>query len=95
MNYFILSTVLLLADWGQTREIVRNDRYIEYNELIGARPSQTKVDLYFAGAIAINSGMALVLNKKNRVRAWKIVSIVQLSTVANNAKIGIGFNYEI
>jgi len=55
MEALILNTFLLVADWGQTREIAVNPRYREINILLGENPSLGEVDLYFATAIVGNA----------------------------------------
>ncbi len=94
MNELILSTIMLFADYGQTRYIVSNsDRYYETNVLLGPNPCASDVDKYFTGVILLNAGVKLLLPKRQAEKTWRIVSIFQASFVTQNQRLGIGFDY--
>ena len=93
MEVFILSTVLLIGDWMQTREIVRNPNLYEMNLFLGEEPSMRKVDLWFTGAIATNAVIGLNLPKKYQKFWFSGVSIVEFGFNVNNYQLGIKYKY--
>ena len=95
MEWIILSTALLVGDWGQTRYISTHDRYTELNFAIGKNPSLKRVNIYFAAAITANVTIGLLLPEKKRAIFGKAVSGMQASFFLHNKTAGIGFNYEI
>jgi len=93
-----VSQGLLLADWGQTREIASNDDFSEFNPLLGRTPSLTEVNLWFGGALLANYGINSVDCDKSKCKQLKRayltgVIIMQAANVINNKSIGIGFKF--
>ena len=88
------STLLLLVDWGQTRDIARRpEEYHETNPLLGEHPSMKKVDTYFASWILGNFMATKLLQGKWR-KAWQhAINVVQVGAVANNYKIGLNVRF--
>ena len=95
MEYFILSTVMLIADFGQTRYIAKSHRHYEKNIGLGKQPTLNDVNKYFTGAIALNTGMNIVLPPRHAKKWNKLVIIVQKNMFAENKRLQVGFNYEL
>lgn len=89
MTYLLLSTLLICADWGQTRYIATTPGYFETNPLLGRTPTTKQVDFHFIGAIGVNAGAGFLLPKKYRKYFWGGVAVMQLNTVARNYSIGV------
>ena len=85
MTYLLLSTALLLTDWGQTRHIESTDKFSETNPLVG----KIGVDNYFIGAIALNATIGYILPKKHRNKFWTAVAFTEVAYVAGNYSIGV------
>mgnify|MGYP006863133829 FL=1 len=81
-------------DWLQTRKIAQNpDRWYERNPVLGRHPSIEKVDAWFAGTIAVNTAVAMILPPGWR-EGWQYVSIGWEGTmVGNNMSIGLGIGF--
>jgi len=86
-------TALLIADWAQTRWIVKNpvDSH-ERNPILGEHPSAGQVNTYFAVAVIGHAAISYVLPRGWR-DGWQYVWIgVELETVrANYVGIRYGF----
>lgn len=92
--WFLLSTSLLVADWGQTRYITSAyPRYYESNVLLGERPSMRKVDTHFTLALTGNAVVGCALPKRYRKYWWGAVSLLEAGYVANNYTIGVGWKW--
>ena len=91
---FAVSSVLLVADWAQTRQIARNaDLYQETNPILGAHPSMGRVNTYFAAALALNYVIGNSLASGWR-RAWFVgVGGVEASVVQRNLSIGLKLSF--
>jgi hypothetical protein len=91
---FAMSSVLLVADWAQTRQIARNaDLYQETNPILGAHPSMGRVNTYFAAALALNYVIGNSLASGWR-RAWFVgVGGVEASVVQRNLSIGLKLSF--
>lgn len=87
---FIASEALLLADWLQTRQIVKNpDKYYETNPILGEHPSMGKVNMYFASWMIGNYLLADYAGDKYRTAYLTGVVGVQFIVVRNNALLGL------
>lgn len=87
---FIASEALLLADWLQTRQIVKNpDKYHETNRILGEHPSMGAVNLYFASWMVGNYLLADYAGEKYRTAYLTGVVGVQFIVVRNNALLGL------
>ena len=88
------SNALLVADWAQTRYIAAHpQQYVERNPLLGAHPGMSAVNRHFISALALNNAVFYLL-PENKRRAWSIiVTGIEGVCVANNAAIGIRFNF--
>lgn len=91
---FIVGTVLLVIDWGQTRHIARNpDRFFEKNPFLGLHPSINMVNAYFAFWVIFNAALVLILEGW-LLLAYQIGLIaVQLMVTINNRRIGIKIDF--
>lgn len=89
-----LTSLLIVADWGQTRYISKNDSYIERNPALGRNPSTKKVDAWFASLLLAN-GLVLsnIKTKKTREIWCFVVPNAQAGHIQNNSKIGIGASW--
>lgn len=95
MEALILSTVLLMVDWGQTREISTNPLYKEHNVTIGENPSVKRVDLYFSAVIIGNALISTnIKNKKHRRMYDYTIAINQSGVIAGNQSIDIKMNWK-
>ena len=92
---YVLSFLLLLADWAQTRQIAKNpDKWFETNKLLGVHPSVSRVDTYFAVVLAGYTVVYLALVKYVPPTAFlcgAIVAAIEAYVVYNNNKLGIPF----
>lgn len=88
------TTLLLVADWMQTRTIAKSpDRFDEANWFLGRHPSVGAVDGWFLGSILGHLVVSLVLPRPWR-EVWQGLTItLELAVVAYNARVGIGFNF--
>jgi len=93
MNYLILSTFLLCADWRQSYNMADQRNFRESNVILGERPSTKKVNLYFTGMVAANVAVGYALPKKHRNVFWASVAAIEASYVANNIALGVKFNF--
>jgi len=89
MEYLTLSTLLLILDLGQTKDIIARPDRIETNYILGKYPSNRDVNIYFASAIAANAAVKFVLPKRKAKHVWRAVSIVQASYITNNLQLGL------
>ena len=91
----VASNVLFIADWSQTRAIAAHpQRFREQNILLGEHPSIGAVNSHFIGALLINNALYYALPTENGKRAWSLIVVgVEGERVANNARIGIRFNW--
>ena len=89
----VLFVSLQVADWLQTKEIVRRpDRY-ERNIILGSHPKQNTIDLYFLTTTALHTTIAYYLPKKYRM-IWQYVWItIETGCVYHNHKAGIRINF--
>lgn len=91
---FAVSSVLLVADWAQTRQIVLNaDSFHETNPVLGTHPSMGRVNAYFATALALNYVIGNSLPTGWR-KAWFIgVQSVEANVVQHNLSIGLDLSF--
>lgn len=86
---------MLLADLGNSRYAVKSIRHYETNVFIGKYPKLKNVNKYFGGAIAINTGMNIILPPRH-AKTWnKLVITVQGHAFKENERLQIGFNYDL
>lgn len=87
-SQFAMNT-LIVADWGQTRDIATNPDYYEANKILGTHPSIGDVNVYFITSLAaINVGYYLMPVKYRDTFAL-IVAARRSSSVFNNYSLGI------
>lgn len=92
-NMFVASQVLIVADWMQTRDIVRQpDIYWENNSVLGRHPSMGEVNKYFIASLVGNYYFTNYLDK-NRMLWLQIHTVTRGATVANNARIGLTMRF--
>jgi hypothetical protein len=91
---FAVSSVLLVADWAQTRQIARNaDLFHETNPILGAHPSTGCVNGYFAAALALNYVIGNSLPRGWR-KVWFVgVQSVEANVVQHNLSIGLSLSF--
>lgn len=82
-----------LADWAQTRNIVRNsDRFREANPIIGEHPSRGRVDGSFVIGSALLFGAAHYWPQyRKQILQWFVV--LGGGVVARNASIGVRMSF--
>lgn len=85
-------TLLLAADWAQTRDIKNHPNLREANPILGPHPTDDQVDRYFATAVIGHATIAHLLPHEWR-DAWQLVWIgVEANTVARNYRLGVRFD---
>ena len=85
MNYLIISTALLIADWNQSSAITNHADYNETNVVI----NRIGVNNYFALAVAANVGIGYTFPKRHRKTFWGAVAFTEATYVAGNYSIGV------
>jgi hypothetical protein len=98
-------TGLMVTDWAQTREMVKNPCVAGPNcevhhyekglasHFIGEHPSVGQVNNYFAASILLNAGVAWLLPRGWR-EGWQIGSAVyETKIVLDNRTLGIKITY--
>lgn len=101
-----LFTVATVIDWGQTRDIVKNNKdncakygngcyvyYEETNIYLGKDPSIGEVDTYMSVVILVTLGIAHVLPEKYRSKFLYGMSFIETRAIYNNNKIGLKINF--
>ncbi len=85
-----------IADWGQTRDIAsqcESGGYYETNPVIGRCPSKDWVNTYFFTTALLHTGIARLLPSKYR-RMFQVGTLgMELSYIANNARIGLSVEF--
>lgn len=92
---------LHVADWGQTRNIVRradtgcdgDPLCIERNPILGRNPSIKRVDTYFAFTALAHTAISYALPPDWR-RSWQLITIgVEAGVVGYNYKLGLKMDF--
>ncbi len=82
-----------LADWAQTRNIVRNpDRFREVNPIIGEHPSMGRVDGVFILGSALLFAAAHYFPEYRR-SILQVYVVIGSGVVARNASIGVKMSF--
>lgn len=92
---YLVSNVLLLADWATTRDMTRryNEGYYERNPILGRNPSTQRVDTHFAAALIGHYFISDWLSTKNRDFWLTGVVLVEGATVTHNLGIGLRLRF--
>lgn len=91
---FSASSVLLVADWAQTRHIARNPhRFYEKNPILGEHPSLGRVNTYFATVLVANYFITDALSPKWRTAYQAGLIGVELVVIGNNKRLGIKMDF--
>lgn len=87
-------TGLHIADWQQTRRIAGSGgKWIELNPILGERPSQARVNRYFAATLVAHWAISYSLPKE-WVREWQVGTIaLQAIVVKHNYQLGISASF--
>lgn len=87
-------TVLLIADWAQTRNSVkRPNEFSETNKLLGEHPSTGKVNNYFMVGIAGHAAVSYLLPPDWR-QGWQYIWIgIEVQKVYHNHSIGVKLTF--
>lgn len=96
-------TVLLAADWGQTKDIKNHPNIYESNPILGPYPTDSEIDRYFATAAVGHALVAHLLPSRRIARwlpnitwrdAWQHVWIAcEAMAVENNYSLGVSFDF--
>jgi len=86
------SSLGLLGDYAQTRQIAQRDDRYERNPVLGRNPSTSDINKYF-GSLLLGNAALTQLPPKYRRAAWGGLTAAQLAAMAMNKKIGIGFKF--
>lgn len=73
----IVTTAVIVLDWGQSRDITQRDDIYEKNKHLGPYPSRSEVNEYFIARIISNSIL-------HRVLPEKYLLVYQVYTVADH-----------
>ena len=91
---WFLMNLSLVADWGQTRNIVQNPaQYHENNLLLGEHPSMGKVNTHFITALAVSNGIMIALPKKYRPYFAGGLAAVEMGVVVRNNSMGLKVSF--
>lgn len=87
---FTTFLIFELVDWKQTIEISRNDNYIELNPILGEKPSEDEINIYFLTCIGIN--YLIAKSDWKYKESWlKAAIALEVTCTTNNYRIGIRF----
>lgn len=84
----IITNVLLVADWSQTRQITEGG-YHEHNVFLGDFPTKKETDKYYGACILANTLIHRILEEKHLKYYQTGLIAVQIGTIANNYSIGL------
>ena len=91
--YQLTLTSLLLIDWAQTREIVKDPSRRETNPFLGSNPSMEQVNTLIPLSILGHYIISTILPQEYR-RTWQNIWIgVELHSVSYNYQAGIRFEF--
>lgn len=91
-GYSLLASTII--DYSQTRYVAKNETlFWEKNLVLGHSPSIGKVNMYFASVIPVGY---FLLNEadENRKNYLMVLTAVEVITISNNAKKGVGLNFK-
>lgn len=101
-RWLAASTAMLVADWAQTRTLIREINtpfnatrvtpYHETNPVLGRNPSMGTVNLYFMSMLGLNYLIADNLNQ-HRTHWLMFTTVIEFDQVHKNASIGIKFSF--
>ena len=87
-----------LVDWATTRDVAANqDKFEEYNPVLGKHPTMGEVDTYMGASIIAHTLITNMMPRKyvfgNRIlyprKYWQHITIgVKGGTIANNLSVG-------
>lgn len=81
-------------DWGQTRRIAQEpQRWVERNPVLGTHPSVGRVNTYFCVAPLAGYLVLDRMGSENRTTVLKLLTMVEIATVAGNHSIGIRMSF--
>jgi len=87
-------TVLHVADWNQTLQIVDSEDHEETNVILGRHPSKDEVNIYFASTLMAHYYVAHILPKPYR-SYWQMVWIgIEYDVVRHNTRNGLSVNFK-
>ena len=94
-RWYVASNVLLVADWGTTRDMTRryNEGYRELNPILGSRPSTDKLDLYFVTVLIGHYFATDYFKGRDREIYLYTITGVEGAAVANNLNIGLRLRF--
>lgn len=81
-----------VIDWGQSRRIAR-DGWTEFNPILGRHPSMGRVNTYFVLTPLIGALVLDAMPSRHRTAALKVVTTLQIATVARNHYLGIRVSF--
>ncbi len=97
-NWYIASNVVMIADWGTTRNMSKRygEGYHETNAFLGKYPSSSRIDSHFLTVIVANYLIADSLGKyRTEYRTWYLQGFVTVQgiMVANNLRMGLQIKF--
>lgn len=89
----IAAEVLLVADWGQTKDIKRHKGAFETNVYLGQHPSDGEINNYFVGVLILHPVIAYVLPKDWRHAFQYGTIFIEASMVNRNFGLGMQIKF--
>ena len=86
------SSLGLLGDYAQTRQIAQRDDREELNPFLGKNPSTNDINKHFGTAMVANALLTQAPSKYRKL-AWGALTAAQIATIISNRKIDIGFKF--
>jgi hypothetical protein len=88
-----VASVALLVDYGQTKSIVRSDRFSEQNPMLPRHPSSSDVARHFILTPIIAYLVLDNIDSESRTWALRALTLVQIGVVAHNYSLGIRMSF--
>ena len=92
IDYRVVSNLLIVADWAQTRDIASNNDYYERNKLLGRSPSISSVNKHFIGFLFLNNYIGEYI-ANDRQSFYLGVVLAESFTVTKNYSIGVKLKF--
>jgi len=86
----VTSTATILCDWGQTNRAAGNkwNNTWEANPVLGPRPSQGFVAMYFASVLSMNAIAWVVMPERTKSALPVGITVMQTDTIIGNVQGG-------
>lgn len=85
----VVTDLVLVADWSQSRQITEIDDIKEGNMLLGEDPSEGRVNTYFASCLVLNTVIHRVIPDRYLKYYQTTLIGIQVSYISNNYSLGV------